>query len=274
MMIKSICASERGSSLVQILAVVAVMSVVNIGIMNMMQVQSQTNQEINLKTTVLSLRQNIVALIGNQNAWMKTYAANSSMACSSPFQSFCRANQTNTTPLRLMDATGNVFIDSAPSAGFTALGEPCNTYSAAGNDACPIKVKALWRAACTASTCSGSTVASGQIHAEEFVSITFTYSPNPKGPKNFAFNPINYNLVEQNRLRLQSNASPAIMCGDNGKIYVGTGKVIRGIASDVQGCIAYQAFFGDKGDIGPIGLRGDTGTQGPPGMNGANAVCP
>ncbi|WP_374028934.1 type II secretion system protein [Bdellovibrio bacteriovorus] len=265
--------NDRGFSLVQALVVLGVMSLINLGTITVMQRNNRTNHEINMKANVLAMRQNIVALIGNQNSWAQTYAVNFSMMCRSPGQTYCNPNSTQVTPIKLMDSGGNVVVDTVPTAGFTLQGEPCNQYSPTGNDACPLRVEVFWRAGCTPATCSNAVVASGRILAEEFVSLRFTYSPSSSERK-FSFNSLNYNLVEQSRMRLQNNASPSVICGDQGKIYVGTGRTLRGYSSDSLGCIDYAAFFGDKGDTGAMGPTGPMGPMGPMGPAGASVTCP
>lgn len=268
--------NNQGFSLVQALVVLGVMSLINLGTITVMQRNNRTNHEINMKTNVLAMRQNIVALIGNQNSWTQTYAVNTNMMCSSPSQLYCNPASTAAAPIKLMDPGGNVVVNTLPTSGFTLQGEPCNQYTPAGNDACPLRVEVFWRAACTSATCSNTVVASGRIQAEEFVSVRFTYSPSSQDNK-YSFNPLNYNLIEQSRIRLQNNSSPAVICGEQGKIYVGTGRVFRGYSSDSLGCIDYAAFFGDKGDpgaAGPMGPMGPMGPTGPMGLAGATITCP
>lgn len=268
---RAIQKNEKGTSLVQILVVVGVMSILNLGVVSVMQTQSSSNHEMNMKTSVLAIRQNLVALIGNQNSWNQTYAANLDMRCYSTTQQYCNPNSsTDNLILRLMDANGGTVLSPDPTAGFTALGEPCNQYSPSGNDTCPIRVEVSWHAQCTASTCSPSVVASGRVEAEELVSIKFSYSPKSR-QKKYAFNPLNYNLVQQSRMRLQSNASPAIVCGDQGKIFIGINKMFNGHTTDPQGCIVYNAFVGPQGPQGPMGPMGPTGPMGPA---GSDATCP
>ncbi|NQZ18215.1 MAG: hypothetical protein HRT44_03005 [Bdellovibrionales bacterium] len=152
--------------------------------------------------------------------------------------------------LQLYDVAGNVFHSNAPNSGYTVNGEPCNTFSPAGDINCPIKFKVFWRAQCTASTCTATS-----FEAAEFVTVEMSYAPGSEA--NAAkINPLNYGLVEQNRLTFADQSSPALDCALRNKIFIGPNKVFNAVTADAQGGVDYTAFYGPRGDTGPAGPQG------------------
>lgn len=292
--------NERGSSLVQVVIVLVVSAVTNLAIMNLLSDQGRQHRDIFVKTSALAIRQNLVGVMSNHQAWKQTRMNTGSMSCggsreTSPFcwgdsavkESRALASLPNqggkaspeakgaaspgapaTISLALYDAAGALVHSNAPDAGYTATGEPCTGFSDSGNDDCPLKFDVTWRSVCTSVSCTGS-----DFTAPEFVSIQVRYSPRSSLSET-PFNPLNYGLVEQNRLLFAGQASPALECAMKSRIFVGPGRLVNGMSADGQGCVAYEAFYGprgERGDRGPQGLIGPAGNDGPP---GADAVCP
>lgn len=266
--------------MVLVLITLGVSSVVGVAMLQMTNSQRRAQEQMYLRSSALAIRQNIVGTIGNGRAWSKTRSMNSVMSCGSApsrLPAYCKKSVTGSqayAKVGIYDSSGRRIVDSTgPAAGFTSSGEPCNEYSAAGNDRCPFKVTVNWRAECTAGTCSA-----GAFSASEYVSISFTYSPDPRGPNNFPFNPSNYGLVDQNRLFLSpANDSYSLGCSDHDAIFIGFGQTTGGITADPQGCVRYAALLGPMGDRGPQGAagpRGPQGPRGPMGPQGPSVVCP
>ncbi|MBX3019592.1 MAG: collagen-like protein [Bdellovibrionaceae bacterium] len=290
-------ANERGSSLVQVLMVLVVSAVTNLALMNLLSDQGRQHRDIYVKTSALAIRQNLMGVMSNHAAWAKTRGKSAFMTCrgakdDSPYcwgQPYRKSPGDNRGPasvsggvaektivpaavsLNLYDARGELVHSNDPDAGYTATGEPCTGFKDSGNDDCPLKFDVEWRAVCNSVTCSAT-----DFSAPEFVTIRARYAPKSRELET-AFNPLNYGLVEQNRLLFAAQASPALDCAMKSRIFVGPGRQVNGLTADGQGCIAYEAFYGPRGERGTKGDRGFTGAtgpQGPQGPAGASAVCP
>lgn len=286
-------ANERGSSLVQVMMVLIVSAVTNLALMNLLSDQGRQHRGIFVKTSALAIRQNLMGVMSNHAAWTQTRAKSAFMTCrgskeDSPYcwgqpyrkdqrgpASVPGAAEATIVPaavsLNLYDARGELIHSNEPDAGYTVTGEPCTGFSASGNDDCPLKFDVEWRAVCNSVTCNAT-----DFSAPEFVTIRARYAPKSR-ELDTAFNPLNYGLVEQNRLLFAAQASPALECAMKSRIFVGPGRRVNGLTADGQGCVAYEAFYGPRGDRGAKGDRGLTGPAGPPGPQGpagASAVCP
>lgn len=300
-MVLSAFANQRGSSLVQVLMVLTVSAVTNLALMNLLSDQGRQHRGIYVKTSALAIRQNLMGVMSHHVAWAKTRQNSGFMSCtgakdqlpfcwgvnvatsargpaSTPNAAGAPASATSTTApspakvsINLYDARGDLVHSNAPDAGYTVTGEPCTGFTTSGNDDCPLKFDVEWRAICNSVNCTAT-----DFSAPEFVTIRAQYAPKSRDLET-AFNPLNYGLVEQNRLLFAAQASPALECAMKSRIFVGPGRIVNGHTADGQGCIAYDAFYGPRGDRGPQGNRGLTGPagpQGPQGPAGSSAVCP
>lgn len=254
---KQLVLNKKGMTLTQVMIMMGIISAFSVAIMSLMENQRKIQHEMNLKTSLTTIRQNMMGTIGNFQAWAQTKSRNAGMTCTSQNQNFCRASQTQRMMFALYDSSGAIVYDArVPTNGFTSSGQRCNTYSAAGNDACPVRVDIEWRSACLTSNCVGS---------EDFVTMTFRYSPrSSRLPLNTGM----FDLSEQTRTMLGGSDSPFQACAKDQMIFIGVGKSFNGFAANPQGCVAYTAFRG------PQGVQGATGSQGPQGASGANAYCP
>lgn len=264
----NICFNSRGSAVIQVAVALGASAMFGLSMMTVTSLQSQSQSEMYLRSSLIMIRQNVVGTISNSDSWNETRTRNSAvMACTSESQ-YCTKPASGPAPLaniRLFNRMGELVLDStAATAGYTPSGEPCNTYSPSGNDACPFNVKLQWRAECTASTCGA-----GGFSAPEYVKLAFTYSPSTSGMNKIVFNPSAYGLAEQNRLNITLSTSPAMKCGMGGEIFVGIGGSFNGTPADAQGCVSYAAFRGPQGPRGPVGPQGPQGLQGPTGPQGA-----
>ncbi|MFP5520676.1 MAG: hypothetical protein ACLGGX_12285 [Bdellovibrionia bacterium] len=255
--------NNKGITLTQVLVMMSVISISSVAILNLMESQKNVQTEMNVKTTLMTLRQNILGTIGNHYAWSQTRTKNFTMQCLSPSQPYCNPNSSQRALLALYDSSGTLLYDSTdPQNGFTLSGQACNTYSVNGNDNCPIRIDIEWRGACAAVPCADM---------EDMIHINFAYSPSTKS---FPLNTSNYNVLEQPRTMVSNIDSPFLACAENQKIYIGSGQSFRGIAADAQGCVPYAAFVGPTGERGPTGFQGPQGPPGPSGPPGSSAICP
>lgn len=250
--------NERGSTLIQVLVATGMMAVIASNTATILKNQSDMQTEIRLKSEILEIRQVLLSGISNDSSWTSTVSQNLFMKCLTPSQAYCQANGTQTKNFKLYDAGGKLIYDSVtPTSGFTLSGATCNTYSANGNDQCPIRADINWKAVCTTAPCGS---------VQDIISIGFTYSPSSHSKK-MPLNVGNYNVNQVLRTKLAVNDSPLMNCARQGMIYIGIGKTFNSYTSDIQGCVAYQAFVGPQGPQGPMG------PEGPAGPVGAAGTC-
>lgn len=257
--------NNKGFSLVQTLVVVGLISVLWTVVIELLNQVQKSQYEILMKSTVLSIRNSLLANVSSGAAWQKTVSLQPSLKCLNNTMAFCNGTPAS-KDIVVYDAAGSVIFDSTnPSNGFTVNGIKCSTYDAInGNDACPIGVKVRWRALCNNSTCQSQ---------QDLVSLQFEFKPQ-NNVRNVAFNSYNYNQIETPRNSLSGNETPLLACAKIGKIFIGEGQSFNSISADTQGCVPYHAFQGPRGDQGLIGATGPQGIPGPPGDPGPPATCP
>jgi len=255
--------NTRGLALIQVLLMTALVGIFSLGLTSVLKIQSKEQYEMNLKVSVAALRQSLINIIANQQAWEKTKNKNPDMNCTSSSQIFCSPSQFDRKAFKLFDADGNLVYDATnKNSGFTANGLPCLDFDEdKGNPSCPIHVDLQWRAVCSGTPCSSQ---------EDFIALEFAFKAGNKD-FNVPFNPRNYSMAEQPRLQINSQSSPILVCSKIGKAFIGKGQTFNGYAADGQGCIPLLAFQGPAGPAGPTGATGPMGPQGPPGPTG---TCP
>lgn len=241
---------NTGNTLVQVLVAVGVMSIMAGAVASVFLDVQKSQAGLELRFAALDVRQSIVGALSNESAWQRILLTNPQLTCTSPNQAHCSASTVTTVPIKVMDARGNIIYDAtSPTSGYTTKGLKCSTYSAAGNPACPLRVDVAWRGVCSMAPCSNTL---------DMISIQFTYNPGA-GNKPLPFNKSNFDVVDLLRTKLGGLTSPQTICANQSKMYIGEGNSFNGYAADNQGCVAYAAFVGSKGDAG---------------ANGADAVCP
>lgn len=250
------------------------MSVSTLAITTTVLKQQSVQEEILFKNNVIDIRNSLMSAITSDSAWMMTKANNAQMRCKSQSQQFCQTANLQRSTISLYDGSGNLIYDPrVASSGYRMDGTPCNSFSASGNDLCPLRVSVQWRAVCSNSSCTTQ---------EDFVGLQFDFKPSSNSKK-FPFNPANYNVVEQNRAGFGGNDSPVMICARKGMVFIGEQNTFNGMYADGEGCVGYAAFRGAVGPQGATGATGPPGDPGPPGpagprgpagAPGADAHCP
>lgn len=254
--------NNKGFSLVQTLVVIGVISVLWTVVIELLNQVQRSQYEILMKSTVLTVRNSLLANVASSASWQKTVFLQPSLKCVSNATMYCDGTPSS-KDIIIYDAAGSVIFDSTnPTNGFTVHGVKCNTYDAVnGNDACPIGVKVRWRALCNNTLCQSQ---------QDLISLQFDFRPQ-SNMRNVAFNSYNYNQIETPRNSLSGNETPLLACAKIGKIYIGEGQTFNSVTADTQGCVPYYAFQGPRGDQGVVGAIGPMGPQGNPGPPG---TCP
>lgn len=254
--------NSKGFSLIQTLVIIGVISVLWTVVIELLNQVQKSQYEVLMKSTVLSVRNSLLANISSSGAWQKTVSLQPSLKCANNTDPYCNGAPAS-KDIIIYDAAGGVIFDSTnASNGFTVNGVKCSTYDGVnGNDSCPIGVKVQWRALCNNSFCESQ---------QDLVSLQFDYRPKTTF-RNVAFNSYNYNQIETPRNSLSGNETPLLACAKIGKIFIGEGQSFNSHVADTQGCVPYQAFQGPRGDQGLAGPTGPVGPQGDPGPPG---TCP
>ncbi|MGE0633310.1 MAG: type II secretion system protein [Pseudobdellovibrionaceae bacterium] len=248
----------RGFSLTSMLAGVAILGIVAVGINQMIIVMTSRSQQSITRSNISLMRDDFVALIGNQAVWDQTKSKNPSMQC------LINKSCTNGSggKFSIYDSSGAVAYDSLnPSAGFTLDGRSCTTYSDSGNDGCPLRFELSWTASCNDGAAPGSC-----RYPTELVTVAFKFSPHSAQMKNsLILNPAKFSIVNQARLNM-TTSTPVVDCASQGKIFIGQGNSFQGSNADSLGCVALATFTGPRGAAGPLGAAGPQGPPGPAGV--------
>lgn len=164
-----------------------VLSVLAVGSASMYSSLNQQQQRMALQYNFLEIKNRIVNYVYNGNSWNYTLndGSNASMACLLN-STDCSAYADTPTPFSLRDAEDNVFVTTTATAGFSKDGMPCNEFSVAGNDNCPIRVTLTWEPICfpAPALC---------VDPQVIVNGTFEYKPSAAN-RNYAENLNKYNF--------------------------------------------------------------------------------
>lgn len=255
--------NNKGFSLIQTLVVIGIISVLWTVVIELLNQVQKSQYEILMKSTVLSVKNSLLANLSSSSAWQKTVSLQPSLKCTNNVSPYCDGAPAS-KDIVVYDSAGSVIFDStSPSNGFTVNGVKCSTFDPVnGNDSCPIGVKVRWRALCDNSLCQSQ---------QDLLSLQFEYKPQ-NSFRNVAFNSYNYNQIETPRNSMAGNETPLLSCAKLGKIFIGEGQSFNSFIADTQGCVPYQAFQGPRGEqglVGAAGPQGVTGPQGNPGPPGA-----
>lgn len=178
---------QRGFGLIEVIVVVAIISIVALGIATMMQDMFSQQQRAAQKGTLNTTRQRLVEMLQSPTSWAATVAHtsnDSSLACMR-VGNVCTHN--TTVSFNVVDAGGTVFYPSATaSAGFRPDGTTCNTFSTTTPDpSCPFR----WAFQATLTCPSGAgTCPSPDIR----IQAPFQYSSD--GAMGAGFNPATYSI--------------------------------------------------------------------------------
>lgn len=180
----------RGFGLIEVIVVVAIVSIVALGIATMMQDMFSQQRKAAQRGNLNSLKLRLEELLKNPTSWENTVAHannNSSLAC---LRAGGVCNNGQTSLFDIVDSAGTVFYPSSTgTAGFRLDGSNCNSFSTGTPDpACPYRWEIRWTAACPGlpapATCSLPDVD---------IEGTLVYSPGAAGVST-DFNPANYRI--------------------------------------------------------------------------------
>ncbi|MFP5520675.1 MAG: prepilin-type N-terminal cleavage/methylation domain-containing protein [Bdellovibrionia bacterium] len=257
--------NQKGFSLPESLAAVALLTVVATVSIELANLQRKTFSSNSIHASMTSLRENIVNNISSQHSWDVTKSRNSSLKCNTEFPSTCNHGDGGLIDVYTRD--GKILVHSSnPNAGFNLRGQSCNGFVSEGSRDCPVRVEVSWSA-----SCSGS---SECRFPSEIVKVDFKYAPI----KTDDLEPINftrYDVPALARRTLGTNSSPVIVCTSRGRVFIGEGNFVTngdGLVTyaDALGCILPVAL---KGATGPRGFTGPAGPPGPMGAPGAAGLA-
>ncbi|HMN69151.1 MAG TPA: collagen-like protein [Bdellovibrionales bacterium] len=259
----------------QMLAMIALVAAFGSSIASFTSAQARSQRDLNTRANAILMRQAFVNILSNPIAWDKTRVRNQALmncvALQKQLGMPCNSDprigrpQTERQRIVLVNSAGESVIKDGANDGFTIDGLPCDTFRPApnGDPNCPIQFRAMWRASCTAGTCTSS------MNAAEFISLEFSHSPGDGA----IMNPANYRLNETNRMEFASSGSPALNCAERNMIYIGEGQIYNGQRADDQGCVGTHAFWGPRGETGDKGAKGSKGPKGTRGPEGPPGRC-
>lgn len=179
---------SRGFGLIEVIVVVAIISIVALGIATMMQDMFSQQQRAAQKGVLNSTRARLIETLQNPTSWAATVAHADNNAYLSCLRTGGVCNNNQTSGLNLVDSSGAVIYPSATAtAGYRPDGTNCNTFSAGTPDpACPFRWAITWQGFCPG---GNATCESPDIQ----LTGTFQYSAGATG-FGAGFNPNTYNF--------------------------------------------------------------------------------
>jgi len=136
--------NSRGFGFVEILVVVAILSIVALGIGGLTVQFSKQQQQSNTVIQADVFRRSLIALIVSNTSWDYTTKANASMAC---LYNGAPCATTTQQPFAIYDASNTVFYDPA-TKGINYSGQVCDGFALTGNDQCPLRYDLEWQPIC------------------------------------------------------------------------------------------------------------------------------
>ncbi len=152
---------NQGFSLIETVIATALLLFVMAGFGQVLQSYFKQQQVANMAERNQELLVSIVNLINNQQAWRLTVddPTNTNLDCIKDPAKFPAIAQAGNCTMAsggtfdLLDTAGAVFVNTnTATAGYTLDSGACNTYSAAGNSACPLRAELTWRPLCVSCT--------------------------------------------------------------------------------------------------------------------------
>lgn len=125
--------NQKGMSLVTVLVVMGIVGLSAISIMRMSDQKRKLSDQINLSTSANLVKQKLVGLILSPQSWQATQTHNSA-----EFANF-NSNHPPTLNIYAPDSSTAYYQVTNPTAGFDLKGNPCTSFSANGNDSCPLR---------------------------------------------------------------------------------------------------------------------------------------
>ena len=147
---------ERGMTLIEVMFIVAASSMLGLGMASLFKNVTESQRRVDYRLSLYEIQSRIEQTIRNERAWANTVnnaLNNASLGCLRANTAPC-ANATRGA-FALFDQSNNlVFNGISATGGLTSLGLPCNTYNAAGNDACPFRYNLTTQTQCPAASCA------------------------------------------------------------------------------------------------------------------------
>ncbi|OFZ17971.1 MAG: hypothetical protein A2Z20_06905 [Bdellovibrionales bacterium RBG_16_40_8] len=166
--------NAKGITLVESLIGVSIVLISVTGASSLFRAISAQQRTSDVAAVLSTIQTNITAAVQNTDAWNNIVAANPTMAClPGPCPNFFGGTAVPPMKIFIYDIATSAFqpYDSnSATSGFGKNGKICDSYSAAGNDACPIKAVINWGAADN----DDPTFTGGIVR----VRVVFSYSPS------------------------------------------------------------------------------------------------
>lgn len=255
--------------IVQVLAFIFIISIgFTASLGRLTEGRTQLNHAL-ARSSILTLREQVIALIGSHAAWQKTISHNPAMACM--LGGDCVDG--TTAAIDLYDSEDSLIVQTSNSlAGYALDGQACTSFSTSGVGTCVVRIELQWKV-----DCGGPP--SCQI-PEELMTIRFAFNGDQ-----VKLNPMRFDVgtdpPTNNPYLIRGSLNPdttVMRCAAKHRVYVGTSGVeAPGFSVDAGGCIALEAFLGAKGPKGYKGQDGDLGPQGATGPRGCDwddGFCP
>lgn len=178
----------RGFGLIEVIVVVAIISIVALGIATMMQDMFSQQKKASQRNALNSTKARLIEILQSPRGWELTVGHSSNDTYLGCLRVGGTCADGFSSALNIIDSSGASYYPSATAtAGFRSDGSTCNTFSTATPDpSCPFRWAFTWTATCPVGTdpCPSPDV---RIVGQ------FSYSAGPTGLGE-AFNPANYNI--------------------------------------------------------------------------------
>lgn len=156
---------STGFTLVEVLITISLVTIILLGFSQVLDTYLKSQRDLDYSERKQEIIISIINLLNNDVAWQKTIdqVANTNLNClkdPGKFPGVVNAGACTMADggkFSLLDETGAVFIDyPTATSGLSLQSWSCNTFSLAGNDACPLRVELSWRPVCI--TCKNNQV--------------------------------------------------------------------------------------------------------------------
>lgn len=153
---------SQGVSMVQALGIGVVLTAGALGVTSIIDSAHKSSLASRLLSTTTDIKRKIVQTVEDEDAWNRTVNLpenSATLGCLTSTTDPNRCNDSSSgtgSPIKIVDRKGeNVFDSLSPTHGFTIAGAGCATYSANGNDHCPLRMEVKVKLICAdgASTC-------------------------------------------------------------------------------------------------------------------------
>lgn len=145
--------AEGGFTLVEALIMVAIMSILFLGVSTLMEQVNRVNTTSNVSAGARMIKQNVYDMLRNGAAWKSTLMENKALNCICKLD--CKMMTSDpqkkdlTRRLQVYNSAGGLYYDSSVlQNGFTINGETCNSFPSA---LCPFRMDITWRMLCNSS---------------------------------------------------------------------------------------------------------------------------